>query len=125
MANTWTGKFPESNTKEDGFERTSPVKSYPANGYGLYDMGGNVWNWVSDWYRPDTHVQMAAEPSCHNPTGPKASFSPNNPYQQERVTKGGSFLCHDSYCNRYRVAARGANTPHSSSSNCGFRLAGA
>jgi formylglycine-generating enzyme required for sulfatase activity len=123
MANTWTGKFPQTNTKEDGFERTSPVKSFPANGYGLYDMGGNVWNWVSDWYRPDTHVQLAAEPSCHNPTGPKASLSPNNPFQQERVTKGGSFLCHVDYCESYRPSARRGTPPDTGMSHIGFRCA--
>ena len=122
-ANTWTGKFPEKNTKEDGFERTSPVKAFPPNGYGLYDMGGNVWNWCSDWYRPDTHVQMAAEPACHNPTGPKASFSPNNPLQQERVTKGGSFLCHVDYCESYRPAARRGTPYDTGMSHIGFRCA--
>jgi sulfatase modifying factor 1 len=123
MANTWTGSFPYRNTKEDGFAGTSPVKSFPANGYGLYDMGGNVWNWCADWYRPDTHVQMAAEPSCHNPAGPKSSFSPNNPYQQERVTKGGSFLCHVDYCESYRPAARRGTPSDTGMSHIGFRCA--
>lgn len=123
MANTWTGKFPQKNTKEDGFERTSPVKTFPANGYGLYDMGGNVWNWCSDWYRPDVHVQMATEPSCHNPAGPKASFSPNNPHQLERVTKGGSFLCHVDYCESYRPSARRGTPYDTGMSHIGFRCA--
>lgn len=123
MANTWTGEFPRHNTKEDGFDRTAPVRSFPPNGYGLYDMGGNVWNWVSDWYRPDAHVQMAAEPSCHNPAGPTASFSPNNPYQKERVTKGGSFLCHVDYCESYRPAARRGTPPDTGMSHIGFRCA--
>ncbi len=123
MANTWTGKFPYRNTKEDGFERTSPVKTYPANAYGLYDMGGNVWNWVSDWYRPDIHVHLAAEPSCHNPVGPKASLSPDNPHQPERVTKGGSFLCHVDYCESYRPSARRGTPPDTGMSHIGFRCA--
>jgi formylglycine-generating enzyme len=79
MTNTWTGDFPYKNTKEDGYERTSPVKTYPPNGYGLYDMGGNVWNWVSDFYRPDTHARQRLEPSCHNPTGPRPVTIPRIP----------------------------------------------
>jgi sulfatase modifying factor 1 len=89
MANTWTGEFPYKNTAEDGFVGTAPVKSFPPNGYGLYDMGGNVWNWVGDLYRPDVHVQLANEPACHNPTGPQASWNPGHPNEtDEHVTKG-------------------------------------
>ena len=106
MANTWNGEFPWKNTKEDGFEGTAPVKSFPPNGYGLYGMAGNVWNWTSDWYRPDTHALMANEPVCSNPKGPAKSISTINPLQEERVTKGGSFLCHESYCASYRPSAR-------------------
>jgi formylglycine-generating enzyme len=73
MTNTWTGDFPYKNTKEDGYERTSAVKAFPPNSYALYDMGGNVWNWESDLYRPDIHARQKLEPSCHNPTGPKSS----------------------------------------------------
>ncbi len=124
MANTWTGDFPYRNSAEDGFAGTSPVKTYPPNGYGLYDMGGNVWNWVSDWYRPDAHVQMAAEPSCHNPKGPTASWSPGRPYQtEERVTKGGSFLCNPDYCESYRPSARRGTPPDTGMSHIGFRCA--
>lgn len=124
MANTWTGNFPYKNTKEDGFERTSPVKTYPPNSYGLYDMGGNVWNWCSDWYRPDTHARNKLEPSCHNPQGPKASYSINHPEQtEERVTKGGSFLCHVNYCESYRPAARRGTPPDTGMSHIGFRCA--
>jgi len=124
MANTWTGKFPYENTSEDGFKGTSPVKTYPPNGYGLYDMGGNVWNWVNDWFRPDTHELMANEPSCHNPAGPHASWSPEHPYQtEERVTKGGSFLCHVDYCESYRPSARRGTPPDTGMSHIGFRCA--
>jgi len=124
MANTWTGEFPYKNTAEDGFAGTSPVKSFPPNGYGLYDMGGNVWNWVNDWYRPDIHQQMAAEPACHNPQGPKASLSVDHPYQtEERVTKGGSFLCHVDYCESYRPSARRGTPRDTGMSHIGFRCA--
>ena len=124
MANTWTGEFPYKNTREDGFAGTSPVKAYPPNGYGLYDMGGNVWNWVSDWYRPDTHAQQANECCCHNPQGPNSSYSPGHPYQnEERVTKGGSFLCHVDYCESYRPSARRGTPPDTGMSHIGFRCA--
>jgi sulfatase modifying factor 1 len=124
MTNTWTGAFPYRNTKEDGFIGTSPVKTFPPNGYGLYDMSGNVWNWVSDWYRVDTHARMKLEPSCHNPQGPKTSYNPGHPEQtQERVTKGGSFLCHVDYCESYRPAARRGTPPDTGMSHIGFRCA--
>ena len=124
MTNTWTGDFPYKNTKEDGFVGTSPVMSFPANGYGLYDMGGNVWNWVSDWYRPDSHARSKLEPSCHNPQGPKSSYNPSQPYQtQERVIKGGSFLCHPDYCESYRPSSRRGTSPDTGSSHVGFRCA--
>lgn len=123
MANTWQGEFPYKNTGEDGFVGTAPVKSFPPNGFGLYDMVGNVWQWVSDWYRPDTFAQRANEPSCHNPTGPAKSWSPINPAQEERVTKGGSFLCHVSYCESYRPSARRGTPPDTGMSHIGFRCA--
>jgi len=122
MANTWDGEFPYKNNKEDGYERSSPVKSFPANGYGLYDMGGNVWNWCSDWYRVDTHARLKLDPSsCKNPQGPKSSYSPEHPNQPERVTKGGSFLCHVDYCESYRPAARRGTPPDTGMSHIGFR----
>jgi formylglycine-generating enzyme required for sulfatase activity len=123
MANTWTGRFPYENTRADGFERTAPVRSFPPNGYGLYDMGGNVWNWCADWYRPDTHVALAKEPVCCDPQGPAQSFSPLHPHQTERVTKGGSFLCHESYCASYRPSARRGLPPDTGMSHTGFRCA--
>ncbi|MEY4568796.1 MAG: hypothetical protein RLZZ398_235 [Verrucomicrobiota bacterium] len=125
MVNTWTGEFPHKNTKEDGFAGTSPVKTFPPNAYGLYDMGGNVWNWVSDWYRVDTHARLKmSQPSCHNPQGPKTSYNPGHPDQtEERVTKGGSFLCHVDYCESYRPAARRGTPPDTGMSHIGFRCA--
>ncbi|MFC8229849.1 formylglycine-generating enzyme family protein [Streptomyces sp. NPDC057287] len=95
MCNIWQGDFPTRNTGEDGFLGTAPVKSYRPNGYGLHNVVGNVWEWCEDWFAPDT----------------------------ARVMRGGSYLCHDSYCNRYRVAARSSNTPDSSTGNIGFRVA--
>lgn len=123
MANTWQGDFPYRNTGEDGFVGTAPVKSFSPNEYGLFDMVGNVWQWCSDWYRPDTYVQYAKEPSCHNPNGPTASWNPINPTQQERVTKGGSFLCHISYCESYRPSARRGTPSDTGMSHIGFRCA--
>jgi formylglycine-generating enzyme required for sulfatase activity len=127
MANTWTGDFPYKNTAEDGFAGTSPVKSFPPNGYGLYDMGGNVWNWVSDLYRPDTHARQkleSADSCCANPAGPATSYNPGHPDEPvERVTKGGSFLCNASYCESYRPSARRGTPPDTGMSHIGFRCA--
>lgn len=121
MANTWQGDFPYRNTGADGFIGTAPVKSFPPNKYGLYDMVGNVWQWCQDWYRPDTFVQRTQEQSCHNPAGPEVSWNPQNPRQPERVTKGGSFLCHISYCESYRPSARRGTPPDTGMSHIGFR----
>ena len=113
MANTWTGEFPRKDTAEDGFVGASPVKSFPPNGYGLYDMGGNVWNWVGDFYRLDTHARQKLDPaSCDNPQGPGSSYDPAHPGQPvERVVKGGSFLCNASYSEGYRPGARDGKAP--------------
>lgn len=124
--NTWQGHFPDTNTAADGFERTAPVKSYPPNGYGLYDMAGNVWEWCSDLFRPDTYarMRMALGPDgvAVNPTGPSSSIDPRNPHTPEsRVHRGGSYLCNDSYCASYRPSARMACSPDSGLSHLGFR----
>jgi formylglycine-generating enzyme required for sulfatase activity len=108
LCNVWQGEFPRTNTAEDGYEGTCPVTAFPPNGYGLYSMIGNTWEWMADWFgvRHPKHETM-------NPKGPAQG--------QTKVMKGGSFLCHASYCNRYRVAARTSNTPDSSTGNIGFR----
>ena len=108
MANTFQGHFPNKNTSDDGFNATSPVTKFPANGYGLYDMAGNVWQWTSDWYRPDYYKHLAASGTItHNPTGPDDSFDPAERGVAKRVMRGGSYLCTDQYCSRYMVGTRG------------------
>ncbi|MEO6168615.1 MAG: formylglycine-generating enzyme family protein [Chitinophagales bacterium] len=120
-ANTWNGHFPDKNTKDDGFELLAPVKSYPPNGYGLYDMAGNVWEWCSDWYRFDYYKECKAKSEVSNPTGPTSSYDPEEPTVPKRVNRGGSFLCNDSYCSSYRVAARMKTSPDTGLEHCGFR----
>jgi len=125
-ANIWQGTFPHENTSEDGFVRTSPVKSFPANGYGLYDMAGNVWEWCVDLFRPDTYAQRVREHGPDavivNPKGPARSFDPRHPHEPVlRVQRSGSFLCNDSYCASYRPSARMPGAPDTGASHVGFR----
>ena len=120
-ANTWQGIFPTSNTKEDGFERSSPVKSYPPNGYGLYDMAGNVWEWTQDWYDFEYYNRLSKNDINRNPKGPEKTNNLNNPYAQEKVIRGGSFLCHNSYCASYRVSARMSTSFDTGLEHLGFR----
>ncbi|WP_417368178.1 formylglycine-generating enzyme family protein [Flavobacterium beibuense] len=123
MANFFQGDFPYNNTNADGFNTLAPVKSFPANAYGLYDMIGNVWELTSDWYRPDTYssYKKGDDSCCRNPTGPKDSYDPNEPYTPKRVIKGGSFLCSEQYCSSYRPDARMANSEDSGQEHVGFR----
>ncbi|XP_015116085.1 formylglycine-generating enzyme isoform X1 [Diachasma alloeum] len=108
--NIWQGEFPQNNTAEDGYVGTAPVTDYPSNGYGLYNMAGNVWEWTSDWWNA-----RHSEEQTTNPVGPALG--------SDKVKKGGSYLCHESYCFRYRCAARSQNTPDTSAGNLGFRCA--
>jgi len=123
MANTFQGHFPEKNTAADGYVATSPVGSYKPNGYGLYDMSGNVWEWTSDWYRPDYYQILANDGAVAvNPKGPADSYDPSEPGVPKRVHRGGSFLCTDQYCSRYMAGGRGKGEPSTSTNHLGFRL---
>jgi len=119
-ANSWDGYFPYYNEQKDGYVRSSPVASYPSNGYGLHDMAGNVWEWCSDWYDA-TYYQSVANVQSNNPKGPEKSNDPQEPFSQKRSLRGGSFLCNDSYCSGYRVARRMKSTPDTGLEHTGFR----
>jgi formylglycine-generating enzyme required for sulfatase activity len=122
MANIWQGRFPYENTAEDGYRATAPVGSFPANGYGLYDMAGNVWQWCADWYRADYYRRLAAAKKLvRNPQGPDDSLDPSEPRTVKRVMRGGSYLCTDQYCTAYEVGARGKGAPDSGTNHVGFR----
>jgi len=109
LCNVWQGEFPTLDLAEDGFSAPAPVDSFPPNGYGFYTITGNAWEWCQDWFHPTYHVTATRI----NPVGPATGTN--------RVMKGGSYLCHRSYCNRYRVAARTSNTPDSATTNISFR----
>jgi sulfatase modifying factor 1 len=122
MANTFQGHFPDKSTAEDGYATTSPVGAFPANGYGLFDMSGNVWEWTSDWYRPDYYQTLADSGHVtRNPQGPPDSVDPSEPGTVKKVHRGGSFLCTDQYCSRYKVGGRGKGELDTGTNHLGFR----
>ncbi|MDP6860982.1 MAG: formylglycine-generating enzyme family protein [Candidatus Marinimicrobia bacterium] len=120
-ANFWQGMFPYENTVKDGHYGTAPVKSYLPNGYGLYDMAGNVWEWCNDLYHFQSYGIAAKKGVSFNPQGPASSLDPNEPHMPKRVIRGGSYLCNDSYCSGYRVSKRMRSSQDTGLSHTGFR----
>lgn len=122
QANSFQGHFPETNTGEDGFIGSAPASSFAPNGFGLFDLAGNVWEWTTDWYRADYYKTLAATNQVtRNPPGPGDSFDPSEPGVAKRVHKGGSFLCTDEYCARYMPGGRGKGDPNTGTNHLGFR----
>ncbi len=121
QANIWQGSFPYKSTKPNGEMGTTPVKTFKPNPYGLYDMSGNVWQWCSDLYNISYYQEEATKGVSQNPTGPQKSYDPEEPYAVKYVHRGGSFLCHDSYCKGYRISARMKTCPDTSLNHLGFR----
>jgi sulfatase modifying factor 1 len=122
LANSHQGHFPHQDTGADLFPGVAPVAKFGPNRYGLHDVAGNVWEWVSDWYRPDYYAQLAAtQKIARNPKGPTSSFDPDEPGQKKRVQRGGSFLCTDQYCSRYMVGTRGTGEESTGTNHVGFR----
>ena len=118
--NSWEGEFPYWNEQKDGFLRLAPVRSFAPNGYGLYDMAGNVWEWCNDWYKADYYHSFQRETAI-NPQGPSKSFDPDEPSIAKRSLRGGSFLCNDKYCSGYRVSRRMKSSPDTGLEHTGFR----
>ncbi|WP_299758309.1 formylglycine-generating enzyme family protein [uncultured Pontibacter sp.] len=119
-ANTWQGTFPSINTGWDKYNGLAPVKRFAPNKYGMYDMAGNVWEWCADWYDANYYKNLAAQ-ATENPSGPARSFDPQEPSVLKRVVRGGSFMCHSSYCKGYRVTSRMKSSPDTGLENTGFR----
>jgi formylglycine-generating enzyme len=121
MANTHQGHFPDHDTGEDGAAGLMPVAHFAPNGYGLYDMAGNAWQWTSDWYRPDYYAMVAGGSVARNPRGPASAWDPSEPGQPKKVHRGGSFLCTDQYCSRYMVGTRGKGEVSTGTNHLSFR----
>jgi formylglycine-generating enzyme required for sulfatase activity len=122
MGNIFQGKFPYQDLAEDGYAGIAPVRKFAPNGYGLYDMAGNLWEWCSDWYRADYYIELAQSRTIpKNPIGPPSPFDPQEPNQPKRVHRGGSFLCTEQYCTRYMIGTRGKGEVSTASNHCGFR----
>ena len=119
--NYWSGSFPTNNNKKDGYELTAPVMQFSPNGYGLFDMAGNVWEICNDWYDENYYSSFKKGETANNPQGPKTWNYPREPYDPKRVIRGGSYLCNDSYCSSYRVSARMPYSQETGMSHTGFR----